>query len=288
MISMIRAIKYLDVKLLGLERTTMATDFWDAAQYLRYADLRARPFTDLLAQIRHTDPHTVIDLGCGPGNVTRLLLDRWPHAQVTGVDSSDAMINAAREHAQPGRLDFTQADLRTWAPDKPADVIVANAVLQWVPGHLELLPRLAAHLDHGGVLGFQVPGNFDQPSHTTLAEIIDRPEWRDQLADLAKPAVHEPDDYFVALTDAGLHATVWETTYLCVLDAGDDGTGVTEFVKGSALRPALTRLSPEDGAAFTAAYTDLVRQAYPVREIAGHAVQIMPYRRIFATGQRQD
>lgn len=276
---------------------TPTQDLWDSRQYLRHAGLRARPFRDLLAQVHHEAPRTIVDLGCGPGNATELITQRWPAAHVTGIDSSTDMITAARVRARPGRLDFEQADLRDWATaeGEPVDVILANAVLQWVPGHRELLPHLARRLAPHGVLGFQVPGNFSSPSHTTLKELVSRPYWHARLADVAeRPANHDPINYLATLSESGLDADAWETTYTYVLDLTPDETpdadetpaGVTRFVSGTALRPYLTRLDAGDRRRLLAEYDELARVAYPPTRLGERLVQIVPYRRVFATGRR--
>lgn len=277
----------------------MSTDHdqWDAHQYLRHAALRARPFADLLAQVDHPAPRTVADLGCGPGNVTATVLDRWPDAHVTGIDSSADMIAAARGREQPGHLDFRQADLRDWARagGEPYDVILANAVFQWLPGHRDLLPEIAGRLAPGGVFAFQVPGNFTSPSHLAIRELVARPYWRERLADTPeRPASHDPIDYLTTLDAAGLDADVWETTYSYVLDLTPDATpdadatpaGVTRFVSGTALRPYLVRLGAEDRRRLLAEYAELALAAYPPIRLGGHDVQVVPYRRVFARGSR--
>lgn len=269
-----------------MDTAAQPRDIWDAGRYLRYADARLRPFIDLLARIDPaTPPELVVDLGCGPGNATALLAMHWPGAHVLGVDSSPTMIEAARGRARPGRLDFREADLRAWTPEHPVDVLTANAVLQWLPGHLDLLGRLAGLLAPGGVLGMQVPANFTSPTHRILDELRTSPTWRDRLGDIAaRPGSHEPVDYLAALSDAGLAADVWETTYLHVLDGPD---GVVEFVRGTALRPVETHLDPGDVPRFIAEYSTLIREAYPPRTLGGRTVQVLPYRRVFAVGHAE-
>jgi trans-aconitate 2-methyltransferase len=154
---------------------------WDPAQYLSFASERSRPFFDLAARIGAMDPGHVVDLGCGPGNLTASLAVRWPRAEVVGIDSSAEMIAAATEHAAE-RVSFRVEDVTEWKPDQPVDVLISNAVLQWVPSHLDLLPRWAGDLAPGGWLAFQVPGNFDQPSHAVLRELATSTRWRDRLA----------------------------------------------------------------------------------------------------------
>ena len=266
----------------------MTGDLWNAQQYLRFADDRLRPFLDLVTQLDPDgDVHTVADLGCGPGNATALLVDWWPDARIVGVDSSPAMIETARRQAVPGQVEFELGDLRDWHPDGKVDVLLANAVLQWVPDHLDLLPALAAQLAPGGVFGFQVPGNFQAPTHLALAEL--KQKWADRIpAGLEQPGSHDPAVYLEKLAESGLEPDVWETTYTYVLPADPDEKvpcGVTEFVRGTALRPVVNALDPADAAEFVAEYDALVRKAYPVRTLGDRTVQLLPYRRIFAIGR---
>jgi trans-aconitate 2-methyltransferase len=270
----------------------MPNDIWNAQQYLKFEADRLRPFLDLVSHLDADDLRvaSVVDLGCGPGNATAMLADWWPDAHITGIDSSPAMIEAAAGHAVPGRLDFELGDVRTWQPDEPVDVVVANAVLQWIPGHIDLLPKLAANVAPGGLLGFQVPGNFQEPSHVVLDELRTGERWRDKVsASTERPASHSPADYLAKLAESGLEPDVWETTYTYILDADparDVPSGVTEFVRGTALRPIISTLSEHDAADFTAEYDGLVREAYPVRILGGRSVQLLPYRRIFAVGRQ--
>jgi trans-aconitate 2-methyltransferase len=282
---------YLDVEI-NLRENAMAAaarpDIWDATTYLRFASARLRPFLDLVTQVAartpQPSPHTVVDLGCGPGNATELLADRWPDAHITGVDNSPSMITTASRLERPGRLRFTHGDIRTWTPATPADVITANAVLQWIPDHIDLLPHLGALLAPVGVLGFQVPGNFDQPTHRILAELRAEPRWHALTDGIdERPASHDPLNYHRALAAAGLTPDTWETTYTYVLDGPD---GVLNFIKGTALRPILTHLTPDDARQFADAYAARVREAYPPTELNGHTVQIMTYRRIFAVATK--
>ncbi|MFF5255771.1 trans-aconitate 2-methyltransferase [Streptomyces leeuwenhoekii] len=267
----------------------MAEPAWDPAQYLRHAGDRARPFTDLLARV--PDPAAaaprVADLGCGPGTLTALLADRWPAARVTGYDNSPQMLDRARRHAGPtrggGRLDFVHADARTWTPDGPHDLIVSNAALQWVPDHAALFPAWTDALTPGGTLAFQVPGNFDAPSHRLLRDLADTPRWRTRLAGVLRhdDAVLTPAAYLDRLTALGCTADVWETTYVHLLTGQD---AVLDWVKGTALRPVLTALDDDPAArdAFVDAYRAALRRAYP----AGPHGTPFPFRRVFAVARR--
>lgn len=190
---------------------------WDPSTYLQFADERSRPFIDLLAHVGAQSPRRVVDLGCGPGQLTASLTDRWPDAEVLGLDSSPAMIERAWEHERP-RLRFAVGDLREWRPDAPLDVLISNATLQWVPDHRALLPRLVDWLSPEGWLAFAVPGNFAEPSHQLLRELAAEPAYAAATASVAFPASYDPEDYLADLARLGCGVDAWETTYLHVLD----------------------------------------------------------------------
>ncbi|TKJ31971.1 trans-aconitate methyltransferase [Blastococcus sp. CCUG 61487] len=253
---------------------------WDPALYLRYGDERSRPFADLMARVRAVSPAVVVDRGCGEGSLTARLAQRWPGARVTGVDSSAAMLAAARAHARPGRVDFVLQDVRDWRPSGPVDVLVTNAVLQWVPGHERLLVEWRSRLSPGGWLAVQVPGNFGAPTHVLLRELCRSSRWADQVGNVPRGSdvVLEPGGYFDVLTAAGLTVDVWETTYLHVLTGSDP---VLAWVRATQLRPVLARLGDDDAAEFTAEYAAALREAYPERP---DGTTLLPFRRIFAVG----
>ncbi|WP_405751844.1 trans-aconitate 2-methyltransferase [Streptomyces sp. NBC_01411] len=259
----------------------MTAPTWDPQQYLRHADHRTRPFHDLLSRIPGT-PATIADLGCGAGNVTALLADRWPDARITGFDNSPQMLEQAQRHAGPG-LGFAHADAATWTPAVPYDLLVSNALLQWVPGHADRFADWLDGLATGGTFAFQVPGNFTAPSHTLLAALRESPRWKSRLSGVGDRAgaVLEPAGYLSRLTDLGCTADVWETTYLQLLTGEDP---VLDWVKGTALRPVLTALAEDEeaAAAFLTEYRDLLREAYP----PGPHGTVFPFRRIFAVARR--
>jgi len=253
---------------------------WDPGQYQRFADERGRPFADLTARIGATDPATVVDLGCGPGHLTAGLARRWPAAQVHGIDNSASMIEAARQYEQPPGLTFAVADLHDWAPPGPIDVIVSNAVLQWVPDHLDLLPRWMGWLAPGGWLAFQLPGNFDQPPHLAIQALAASPRWQPLLGDREfNRQAGDPVGYLDVLAAAGARVDAWETTYLHVL-AGENP--VVEWAKGTALRPVLDALDEAQAAEFLAEFATRMRRAYPARSFG----TVLPFRRVFVVAQR--
>jgi len=248
---------------------------WDPERYLRYADERGRPFVDLLARVGAADPRRVVDLGCGPGNLTALLKERWPGADVLGVDSSAEMLAGAEV---PGvRLEL--ADVRTWTPEAPVDVLFSNATYQWVPGHLDLLPRLAGHLAADGWLAFQVPGNHDEPSHRLLHSLASDPRFSAHTRGVARPHSHDPGVYADVLRDLGLSVDAWETTYLHLL-TGDDP--VFTWISGTGARPTLQALPDDLRPVFVEEYKALLREAYP----PGPHGTTLPFRRVFVVAHR--
>jgi trans-aconitate 2-methyltransferase len=254
---------------------------WNPSQYLRFSEYRERPFDELVARIPVPDATRVVDLGCGPGTATTRLVDRWPMAEVLGVDSSPAMIDRARQMTIPGRLRFELGDARTWSPRRPVDVIVSNAMLQWVPDHEDLLEHLLAAVVPGGVVAFQVPANFDTPIHTALWALVSSGRWTIPTEGLLRTrSVLPPAGYLRLLMALGAEADVWETTYLQVLTGPDP---VLEWARGTALRPVLSALAPDDVATFEAEYAAVLRAEYPP-DAEGRTV--LPFRRIFAIARR--
>lgn len=260
---------------------------WDPGQYMNFADERSRPFFDLAGRIGATSPRSVVDLGCGPGQLTVSLAERWPDASVLGIDSSADMIAAANrmtgiEAGAVGRgaLTFRVQDVRDWQADEPVDVIISNAVLQWVPGHRELLPRWAGWLADGGWLAFQLPGNFDQPSHSIVRELVASDRWHATLADVElNRQSGDPGAYLDLLARERLAVDAWETTYLHILTGPDP---VTEWYKGTGLRPVLNALGPAESAEFVSQYSDRVRAAYPAAPYG----TVLPFRRVFVVAHR--
>lgn len=252
------------------------TDIWSPEQYAAYGDHRKRPYYELLTRIGATDPWLVTDLGCGPGEMTAEIARRWPDAEVTGVDNSAAMIEAAQQYVTD-RVSFLLEDIAAWRPQQPQDLIVSNAALQWVQGHRDLLPGWAETLTLGGWLAFQVPGNFDAPNHVLLRELC---QARGLTATTRFDPVAEPGEYLEILADAGCAVDAWETTYQQVLSGHD---AVLEWTKGTALRPVLAALATEDEREdFLDEYRKLLADAYPERSYG----TVFPFRRIFVAARR--
>lgn len=252
---------------------------WNPQQYLRFADQRRRPAIDLLARVGAEAPNRVADLGCGAGNVTRLLAERWPKARIVGVDSSAAMLEKARVEA-PG-IEWVQADLATWRPDAPVDLIYSNAALHWLDDHRRLFPALIAALAPGGTLAVQMPRNHAAASHTGMAEAARSGPWRVTLEPLLREGpVQPPAIYFDILAGAGVRADTWEVEYLQLLEGED---AVVEWTKGTALAPLLGALDEPWRGQFLADYRARMKIAYPRR---ADGLTLFPFRRLFMVAKR--
>lgn len=257
---------------------------WDPAKYVQFGDYRDRPYFDLTARVHADDPRRVVDLGCGPGNLTATLADRWPDAQVLGLDSSREMLAKSSDYAaQAENLSFRMADIAEWMPSRETDVVVTNAALQWVPGHREMLRRWLGALKPGAWFALQVPGNFNSPSHTLMRGLAEPEAWSGRLAGVLRhdDAVGEPVEYLDIMLDAGCDADAWETTYLQLLTGQDP---VLEWVRGTGLRPVLAALTADEAKEFEAEYSARLAEAYP----PGPHGTVFAFRRIFAVARKRD
>ena len=248
---------------------------WDPGEYARFAAERLRPAIDLLDRVPLDAPATVCDLGCGPGGVTALIAARWPEASVTGVDSSPDML--ARARVESAAIAWIEADIADWRPPRPADLIYANASLQWVGEHAVLLPRLMGGLAPGGVLAVQMPRNFEMPSHRCMEEAAAAGPWRARIADARRLSpVAGPTVYYDILAPHARTLDIWEIEYLHILEGGNP---VVEWTKGTGLRPYLDALADDaEREAFLADYAARITLAYPPR---ADGRTLFPYRRIF-------
>lgn len=254
---------------------------WSAAQYTTFEKERTRPVRDLLNAVETEPVQRAVDLGCGPGNSTEVLTARFPDADILGIDSSDDMIHAARQRLPDVR--FEMGDLRVWQPDGTFDVMLANAVLQWVPGHETLLPRLMMALSPGGSLAVQMPDNLQEPAHRLMREVAADARFASKLSGAAESRQPRLDAmwYYALLKPHAARVDVWRTTYHHVLPGGIDA--VIEWFKGSGLRPFLAPLDPEDRTAYLASYRAALTDAYTVSEDGS---VLLPFPRLFIVAVR--
>jgi len=251
---------------------------WDPDKYLDFSDERARPFHELTARIRVESPRRVVDLGCGPGNLTATLAARWPGATVEAIDSSPEMVAAARAAGIEARV----AAVQEWVPPRDTDVVVTNAVLQWVPEHRKLLVDWLAAMPSRAWLAMQVPGNFGEPSHRLVRDLARETEWAHTLRDVVlreDEAVDGPVDYAELIASAGCEVDAWETTYIQRLTGPD---AVLEWITGTALRPVKVALDAQQWRRFRDALAPRLREAYPARP---DGTTWFPFRRVFAVGR---
>jgi trans-aconitate 2-methyltransferase len=243
---------------------------WNAHQYLKFADERIRPCRDLGSRIAVDNPRRVIDLGCGPGNSASVLAERWPNADIAGVDNSDAMIDVARKE-QPHRR-WIASDIWDWARTEQAqfDLIFSNAALQWVSDHASLYPRLLERVATGGAFAAQIPADFNALPHQLMRELappnVRAKEWFS----------HEPSFYYDVLAPHARVVDIWEAIYQHVLPNAD---AIVEWYKGSGMRPFLEAMSSNaQREEFMQRYTERIRAAYPVRP---DGKVLFPFRRLF-------
>ncbi|HEY1706819.1 MAG TPA: trans-aconitate 2-methyltransferase [Rhizomicrobium sp.] len=256
----------------------MAGMTWNPTSYLAFASERTRPAAELLARIPLETPQAVADVGCGPGNSTALLVERWPHADVEGLDSSPDMI--AEAEASGVVAHWTLTDAATWTAERAFDVMFSNAAYQWMPDHRALLPRLLKFVKRGGAFAFQVPCNFNAPSHVLMRETANDGPWAAKLQNIREASVLGVADYFDILEPHAARIDIWETEYLQVLEGED---AVYRWVSATGLRPFVQALEGAEREAFIAAYKTRLNAAYPLR---ADGRTLFPFQRLFAVALR--
>ena len=252
---------------------------WSASQYSTFENERTRPVRDLVAALPNQQVRLAVDLGCGPGNSTEVLAARYPGAQVSGLDSSDDMLAAARQRL-PG-LQFELADIAHWQPAKRYDVILANASLQWLPDHQQLYPQLVQQLAEGGSLAIQTPDNLEEPAHRMARDIAANGPWASKIGDLRHPPRHDAGYYYDVLKQHCSRVDVWRTTYYHPLAGG--AQAVVEWFKGSALRPYLAALDANEQVVFLEQYRQAMEASYSV---AADGSVLLPFPRLFIVASR--
>jgi len=254
---------------------------WNPALYRRFEDERTRPARELLARVPLTQATRVIDLGCGPGNSTELLVERFPDARVTGTDTSKAMLDSARERLP--QCEFEEADVRTWQARESPGLIFANAVLQWVPEHEQLFPRLFRALSPGGVLAVQMPDNLNEPTHRAMRELASSGPWANALVDAAqvRSPIPPAETYYDLLAAEASAIDIWRTTYHHPMSSASE---IVDWVRATGLRPFLEPLSETQLESFLSEYQQRIAEAYPAR---ADGKRLLAFPRLFIVASRK-
>lgn len=263
--------------------TTSTT--WDANLYLKFADARMRPALDLMGRLDAANSvrpgHAIYDLGCGAGNISRILAERFPQASVIGIDSSEQMLAKAREQTVDKRVTFARGDLAHFKPDTPPSILYSNAAYHWLPNHMDLFPGLLQLLPSGGQLAIQIPRNHEAPSHMLMYKAAQAGPWRDKLAHVKGIAtVGDPARYFDVLKPYASELEVWESIYQQVLTGKDP---VAQYTSSTGLRPFLEALDEKERKDFYETYARMIAEAYPTR---ADGITLFPFRRLFIVARR--
>jgi trans-aconitate 2-methyltransferase len=251
---------------------------WNQKQYLKFASERTRAAIELMSRVPLDKVDNAVDLGCGPGNSTVILKERFPQAKITAVDNSPGMLAKAKD-SYPD-ITFVEGTIEKWQTTSPTDLIFANAAFQWLDEHERLLPHLVSQLSVDGILAFQMPRNFDAPTHTCMREIAANSQWSERFEDMRPIYVKDPGFYYSILCPIARDIDIWETEYYHVMNSVDD---IIEWVKGTGLRPFLEPLTEDEQKEFISFYRDELLDYYQPQK---DGKVVMPFRRLFAVCRR--
>jgi trans-aconitate 2-methyltransferase len=251
---------------------------WSPDLYLAFEDERTRAAADLLAHAPLQTARRIVDVGCGPGNSTELLRRRFPNADILGIDTSPAMLDAARARLPSAR--FAIADATGWTPDGGVDLVFANATYQWVPNHLGQLPRVLGALQTGACLAVQMPDNLAEPTHRLMQKIAEAGAWSARLSGAPRPPLPPMSAYYEALAPGAARFDIWRTTYVHVMASA---AAIVDFLRSTGLRPFLDPLSEAERADFLSLYETEIAAAYPPM---ADGRRLLPFPRLFIVAMR--
>ncbi|MBE6763491.1 MAG: trans-aconitate 2-methyltransferase [Ruminococcaceae bacterium] len=235
---------------------------WNATTYLQFKIERTRPAVDLASRIPLDDPKTVLDIGCGPGNSTAVLRERFPNATIIGIDNAPDMIAKAKE-AYPDMTFFCiDVDKYIATTDERFDVVFSNACLQWLPDHKAVLPKWMGLVKEGGVLAVQMPNNYAEPIHRIIEALTTSDAWRPHFHVMREKTVLSASEYYDCLVENAAHVDLWETAYYHTLSSHQD---LLEWYRGTGLRPYLEQLNDTQQKEFEADFLSAVKEAYPIQ-----------------------
>lgn len=249
---------------------------WSSEQYLKFKRQRTLPAIDLANRIRNTSAKSIVDIGCGPGNSTAVLRDVFPQAELIGIDSSQNMIDKARESHPEIRFELCGA----CELSGKYDIIFSNACLQWIPEHEKLIPFLMSRLNEGGVLAVQIPINTEEPLFKIADEVVSDKKWGFGEMDLPFNKTLPPDLYYNILSECAVKFDIWETVYYHSMPSLE---AMFEWIKGSRLRPYLQALDAQRAALMKNEILEKTSEAYQKTNNGGI---ILRFRRLFFTAQK--
>ena len=253
---------------------------WNSVQYSKFINERTQPAYDLASKINIVNPKSIVDVGCGPGNSTRVLKEFWPTAKTSGFDSSHEMLKQAKTSAL--EVDWFQSTVENWNPSGSYDIIFSNAVLQWVQSHDKLLPRLLDMLNDNGALAVQLPAHYNSPLHKQLIDVAKMPKWEEYTVKACNLlSLHPPSYYYDLLEPITSHVDIWETQYFHVMD---DVQSILEWFRGTGLRPFLEAMPDKKSrVAFEQDVLEKYKSSYAIQK---NGNVLFPFNRFFFIGYK--
>jgi len=253
---------------------------WNPDLYMQFSSERTQPSIDLIGKINQIEPKSIIDIGCGPGNSTQVLVNRWPKSQITGLDSSTAMIKKAKQD-YPNQ-EWIVADALTYNPEIKYDIIFSNAVIQWIPNHEKLLTKFHENLTDNGIIAIQIPLFWDMPLGQIINNTAKDDRWKTKTESVSNLfTIHDYSFYFDQLSELFNSIEMWETHYMHILNSH---IAILEMMRSTGLKPCLERLDDDsEKNKFEEEVLKKIRNAYPIQK---NGKVLLPFKRLFFIGYK--